>query len=219
MHWLHQLVHLSSQRRGTGPQSSPSYPGFHSLCCGSTGHCRGPGRRAARQTCSVCRCCCTERAEETLPHRSGFHLTTSSERSSQHQNPSGQKNSNLKKSNHHHCWQLASEEDGPWEAKTSQEGRGSVLLARSKLMENTETLRSGKQPMPGSSVCSWFQAGVAVACTGLYRCWEDNQVPHSYVCLMTCHDTETREWHCKISHYIPGALANTWLPQMHAKGK
>lgn len=80
----------SSAPQGRDRPQHPSYPGFHSLCCGSTGRCRGPGRRAARQTCSVCRCCCTGTGEETPPHRSGFHLTTSSGHSSQHQNPSGQ---------------------------------------------------------------------------------------------------------------------------------
>lgn len=136
MHFLHQLLQLSSP--GKGQAQHPSYPGFHSLCCGSTGRCRGPGRRAARQICSVCRCCCTGTGEETPPHRSGFHLTTSSGHSSQHQNPSGQ--IKKRKSNHHHSWQLTSEEDAALGAKTSQEGRGSVLLALSELMESTETL-------------------------------------------------------------------------------
>lgn len=84
-----QLWQLPNEKDRAPP--APLTQGFTACVCGSTGRCRGPERRAARQTCSVCRCCCTERGEETPPHRSGFHLTTSSGHSSQHQNPSGLK--------------------------------------------------------------------------------------------------------------------------------
>lgn len=199
------------QWEGQGP-TSPSYPRFHSLCCGSTGRCRGPERRAARQTCSVCRCCCTERGEETPPHRSGFHLTTSSGHSSQHQNPSGLKKKKIISNQITITFgsllvrKMQLEEQ--WPHRRGEDQCCWPLLSSWRTQKPSDLVHS---PCQGALCVLDFKQGLLWPTLDC-RCWDDYQVLHSYMCLMTaCRDTETREWHCKISYDIPSPSAGPEL--------
>lgn len=48
-----------------------SYQASHSWCYGNTGRCPAPWRRAVRQTCWVCPCCCRGTDVESRRHMTG----------------------------------------------------------------------------------------------------------------------------------------------------